>query len=523
MKIAIIGHKRIPSNEGGIEKGVEQHAVRMVQRGNDVTVYNRGGHNVFGKEFDGKKLKKYKGINIVTVPTVKGAACVPIYSFLATIHAAFSRYDCVSFRASGSCAMIPLAKLFGLRVVASLHGIDSQRDKWGGFASKYLEFGERMAATKADVCLVLSKNMKEYIDTKYGVNSILFANGIDKPKSHAPEIIKEKYGLEKNEYILSLGRIVPEKGIQYDGIFGIKADAWSAILLEKNEEYLEDEYSRPDAALTVISREQALRLFDEGKQIYLIRISPWPVLVTGREEIERGSDYFQIAKEDLEKDKQKTMENSEKAPVEKLAADLDEFAFDFDFYHYKDSVEDREQAVEALKEQIQAGDVQPIREWLQDAVEESEGESAEKAVELITRLDALVKEQKLLSGSEKQFGIYQITARDQEHDYRFMNLDFVKRHGMEVNRADYELVYTAPLTEKDTLEAIYERFNIQRPADFTGHSLSVSDVVVLNDGKSIKACYVDSIGFAELPDFFKERKIDLQKETILDQEHWLFS
>ena len=305
---------------------------------------------------------------------------------------------------------------------------------------------------------------------------------------------------------------------QHDGIFGIKADAWSAILLEKNEEYLEDEYARPDAALTLISREQALRLFDEGKQIYLIRVSPWPVLVTGREEIERGSDYFQIAQEDLEKDKQKAMENSEKAPVEKLAADLDNFAFDFDFYHYKDSVEDREQAVEALKEQIQAGDVQPIREWLQAAVEESEGESAEKAAELITRMDAVVKEQKLLSGSEKQFGIYQITARDPEHDYRFMNLDFVKRHGMEVNCADYELVYTAPLTENDTLEAIYERFNIQRPADFTGHSLSVSDVVVLNDGKSIKACYVDSIGFAELPDFFKERKMDLKKETILDEQ-----
>ena len=305
---------------------------------------------------------------------------------------------------------------------------------------------------------------------------------------------------------------------QHDGIFGIKADAWSAILLEKNEEYLEDEYARPDAALTVISREQALRLFDEGKQIYLIRISPWPVLVTGREEIERGSDYFQIAKEDLEKDKQKTMENGEKAPVEKLAVDLDDFAFDFDFYHYKDSVEDREQAVEVLKEQIQAGDVQPIREWLQAAVEESEGESAEKAAELITRMDAVVKEQKLLSGSEKQFGIYQITACDPEHDYRFMNLDFVKRHGMEVNCADYELVYTAPLTENDTLEAIYERFNIQRPADFTGHSLSVSDVVVLNDGSTVKAYYVDSIGFAELPDFFKERNMDLQKETLLNEE-----
>ena len=215
MKIAIIGHKRIPSNEGGIEKGVEQHAVRMVERGHDVTVYNRGGHNVFGKEFDGKKLKKYKGIKIITIPTVKGAACVPIYSFLATIHAAIVRYDCVSYRASGSCAMIPLAKLLGLRVVASLHGIDSQRDKWGGFASKYLEFGERMAATKADVCLVLSKNMKQYIKDKYNADSVLFANGVDSPAKKEPYIIKEKFLLEKDEYLLSLGRIVPEKGLHY--------------------------------------------------------------------------------------------------------------------------------------------------------------------------------------------------------------------------------------------------------------------------------------------------------------------
>lgn len=120
---------------------------------------------------------------------------------------------------------------------------------------------------------------------------------------------------------------------QHDGIFGIKADAWDAILLEQREDYTEDEYARPDFQLTVINREQALRLYDEGKQIYLVRISPWPILVTAREEIERGSDTFQIAKEDLEKDKQKAMENSEKAPVEKLAADLDDFAFDFDSDH----------------------------------------------------------------------------------------------------------------------------------------------------------------------------------------------
>ena len=139
-------------------------------------------------------------------------------------------------------------------------------------------------------------------------------------------------------------------------------------------------------------------------------------------------------------------------------------------------------------------------------MEEAEGESAEKAAELITRLDALVKEQKLLSGSKKQFGIYQITARDPEHDYRFMNLDFVKRHGMEVNRADYELVYTEPLTEKDTLEAIYERFNIQRPTDFTGHSLSVSDVVVLNDGKSTESLRCGQHRLCRVAGFFQGKK-----------------
>ena len=215
LKIAIIGHKRIPSNEGGIEKGVEQHAVRMAALGHQVVVYNRGNDNIHGKAFNEKRLKEYKGVRIVTVPTPNRFASVPVYSFLATLHAAFARYDVVSYRASGPCAMIPLAKLFGLRCVASLHGFDSQRDKWGNFARKYLAWGERCAAKRADVCLVLSEKMKQYIRETYGVEAVRFANGIDRPERLPPREITEKWGLGKDEYLLSLGRVEPEKGLHY--------------------------------------------------------------------------------------------------------------------------------------------------------------------------------------------------------------------------------------------------------------------------------------------------------------------
>ncbi|MBR4332429.1 MAG: glycosyltransferase family 4 protein, partial [Clostridia bacterium] len=215
MKIAIIGHKRIPSNEGGIEKGVEQHAVRMAERGHTVIAYNRGSGHIYGKKYDSASQKNYKNVRIVKVPTLSGAAEVPIYSFLATLHAIFSRVDVISYRASGSCNMVPFAKFFGIRTIASLHGIDSQRDKWKGFAVKYLERGEKMAATKADVCLVLSENERSYIEQRYHRKPFLFANGINRPVPQAPDVIREKYGLSEGDYILSLGRGTPEKGLHY--------------------------------------------------------------------------------------------------------------------------------------------------------------------------------------------------------------------------------------------------------------------------------------------------------------------
>ena len=216
MKIAMIGHKRIPSREGGIEIVVEELATKMVEEGHDVYVYNRAGHHVSGAENDVNIGKMYKGIHIITIPTSeKKSLNATIYSVLATLHAVFHHYDVIHFHASGPCAMIWLPHLLGIHTVATIHGIDSQRAKWGGFATKYLEFGEKCAAKYADELIVLSEGNKQYFKETYGREATLIPNGIGKPDILDANIISEQFGLEKDGYILFLARIVPEKGLHY--------------------------------------------------------------------------------------------------------------------------------------------------------------------------------------------------------------------------------------------------------------------------------------------------------------------
>ncbi len=216
MKIAMIGHKRIPSREGGVEIVVEKLAERMVAQGHEVYAYNRKGHHVSGKENDTKAVKEYKGIHIITVPTFeKKSLNAFVYSVLASIHAIFQHYDVIHYHASGSCAMLWLPKLFGIHTVATIHGLDSQRSKWGGFASKYLQFGEKMAAKYADELIVLSEGNRKYFKDMYGRNATLIPNGVEKPELKEAKLILERYGLKKRSYILFLARIVPEKGLHY--------------------------------------------------------------------------------------------------------------------------------------------------------------------------------------------------------------------------------------------------------------------------------------------------------------------
>lgn len=227
LKIAMLGHKRIPSREGGIEIVVEELSTRMVALGHEVTCYNRGGHHVSGKEFDKKELKEYKGVKLKTVLTVnlRGVAAMSA-SVFASIRAAFGRYDVVHFHAEGPCAMLWLPKLFGKKCIATIHGLDHQRAKWGKFASTYIMLGEKCAVKFADEIIVLSEGVQKYFVDRYGRETKFIPNGVNKPILKNSEIINKKYSLKKDEYILFLGRLVPEKGIKYliEAFKNIKTD-----------------------------------------------------------------------------------------------------------------------------------------------------------------------------------------------------------------------------------------------------------------------------------------------------------
>ena len=220
LKIAMIGHKRIPSREGGVEIVVEELAVRMAAKGHTVEAYNRYGHHVSDKKYDedyGRKGREYyKGVRVRIIPTFENSKLNAIvYSFFATLRALPGDYDVLHYHAEGPCAMLWIAKLFGKRVVVTVHGLDWQRAKWGNFASKVLKTGEKVAAKYADEIIVLSQNVQEYFKTTYGRNTHYIPNGIENPVLREAKQIKDKWGLEKDSYILFLARIVPEKGLHY--------------------------------------------------------------------------------------------------------------------------------------------------------------------------------------------------------------------------------------------------------------------------------------------------------------------
>ena len=214
LSVAMFGQKRL-SREGGVEIVVKELCTRMAKAGHKVTCYNRSGHHVSGAEYDRKT--EYTGIRQRSVPTIekKGLAAVSS-SFFSALCSAFGRYDVVHIHAEGPAFFCWIPKMFGKRVIVTVHGIDWQREKWkSGFGSKFIRRGEKNAVKYADEIIVLSAGVQKYFEKTYGRKTRFIPNGVNRPEIQKSELITEKYGLTKDSYILFLGRLVPEKGLRY--------------------------------------------------------------------------------------------------------------------------------------------------------------------------------------------------------------------------------------------------------------------------------------------------------------------
>lgn len=216
LNIAMLGQKRVPSREGGVEVVVEELSTRMAALGHKVTCFNRSGHHVAGEQYDNDVTGEYKKVRLVNVPTInrRGFAAATS-SYFGAIMAAFGPYDIVHFHAEGPCAAMWIPKLFGKRCIATIHGLDHKRQKWGRLASGYIMAGEKGAVKHADEIIVLSKSVQDYFQNKYGRKTVLIPNGVNRPVTVLPTQIEKKYGLQKDSYFLYLGRLVPEKGLEY--------------------------------------------------------------------------------------------------------------------------------------------------------------------------------------------------------------------------------------------------------------------------------------------------------------------
>lgn len=261
MKVAMIGHKQMPSRAGGVEIVVESLSEQLVKMGTEVDVYNRKDKN-FGR------IKEYKGIHIYTVFTINSKSLEAIVAtFFATLKAMRRPYDVLHYHAEGPCLMLWLPHLFRRHTVVTIHGLDWKRAKWGNLATKMLLLGERFAAEYADEIIVLSENVKEYFLQKYNREAVYIPNGIQNPVIRKPSVIKDLYGLEKESYILFLARIVPEKGLHYLIEAYNKINTDKKLVIAGDCKYAE-EYGEKIEKMCEENKNIVLTGFVEGEALY---------------------------------------------------------------------------------------------------------------------------------------------------------------------------------------------------------------------------------------------------------------
>jgi glycosyltransferase involved in cell wall biosynthesis len=206
MKIAFIGLRAIGSSAaGGIEKAIEELSTRLVKLGHEVTVFTRARYDTYpGDEFEGVKLRR--------LPAIYTKHLEAISNTVVAVFHALRGYDVVHINATGPALLAFLPRLFGQKVVVTVHGLDWKREKWGSFAKLWLRLGAWASAAFPHRTIVVSRTLEAHYRDHFGRSVTYIPNGVTLPDPEILRAAKHPLGLAKGSYILFLSRLVPEKG-----------------------------------------------------------------------------------------------------------------------------------------------------------------------------------------------------------------------------------------------------------------------------------------------------------------------
>jgi glycosyltransferase involved in cell wall biosynthesis len=206
LRIAMIGQRGVPATFGGIEHHVEEIGSRLAARGHDVAVYTRTNYST-------ERHREYRGMRPRYLPTLDSKHLDAIvHSTLSTFDAVIRGADIIHYHAvgPGMLAVVP-RYLSGAKVVLTVHGLDAERAKWGGGARVVLRVAQWLSARVPDATIVVSDELETYYRDRHHRPTIRIANGVYQPTLRPPQEITDRFGLLGDDYVLFVGRMVPEK------------------------------------------------------------------------------------------------------------------------------------------------------------------------------------------------------------------------------------------------------------------------------------------------------------------------
>ncbi|WP_027182966.1 glycosyltransferase family 4 protein [Desulfovibrio inopinatus] len=207
MKIAFLGLRAIGDCTGGIERHVRELSIRMASWGHDVTVFCRSKYNDC-------ECEVFEGVRLVNRPAIYSKHLEAITNTVACLADVAQEFDIVHFHATGPSLLSWMPRFFGRKVVVTVHGLDFQRAKWGFAAKCFLRAGAWTACHCPDETIVVSEPLQRYYRATYGRETTYIPNGVNEPNHRRIENLA-RFGIKNDQYILFLGRLVPEKGAHY--------------------------------------------------------------------------------------------------------------------------------------------------------------------------------------------------------------------------------------------------------------------------------------------------------------------